>query len=270
MASSKSSCSAAWNIFASSSTRTFGTSALGTWRVSLISTSFWGTGFWTVCGTMPCRVLYSLWMALLLSVSATAARIDPVMLSAYSTTRELTFRAALPMIWTRLRVSPEEALLVGVQNPDEPHLRDIEPFPQEVDPDEDIKLPEAELPDDLGPLEGVDLRVEVPRPDPLLREVVRELLCQFLGEGRQEDPVAAFDGPADLPDDILDLPPGPADEDLRVDEPGGPDDLLHDLLGAGEFPVTGCRGDEDHPAHELLELPEHERAVVVSTREPEP
>lgn len=37
----------------------------------------------------------------------------------------------------------EETLLVRVQNPDEPHLRDVEPLPEEVDPHQDVELSEA-------------------------------------------------------------------------------------------------------------------------------
>ena len=61
----------------------------------------------------------------------------------------------------------QEALLVGVEDPDERHLRQVEPLAQEVDPDEHVELPQPQLADDLDPLERVDLRVQVAHPEPI-------------------------------------------------------------------------------------------------------
>ena len=100
---------------------------------------------------------------------------------------------------------PEEPLLVGVEYSDEPHLGDVQALPEEVDPHEDVELPEPELPDDLGPLDGLDLRVEVPALDPPLGEVIGELLGEALREGHDQAAVAPGDGLLALPDDVRGL-----------------------------------------------------------------
>ena len=51
----------------------------------------------------------------------------------------------------------EETFLVGIEDPDETHFRNIEPFPEKVDAHKDIELAKPELPDDLAALEGLDL-----------------------------------------------------------------------------------------------------------------
>ena len=51
--------------------------------------------------------------------------------------------------------------------------------------------------------------------------------------------------------------------DLRIDQAGGPDDLLdHDAGGFGELIGTGRGRDIDHLVHAILELFESERTVV--------
>ena len=121
---------------------------------------------------------------------------------------------------------PQEPLLVRVQDADEPHLRDVQALPEQVDPHQHVELPEPELPDDLGPLDGLDLGVEVPGLDPLLGEVLGQLLGQALGEGHDERPVAPFDGLLALGDDVHRLPLDGPGQDHGFQEARGPDDLL--------------------------------------------
>lgn len=164
---------------------------------------------------------------------------------------------------------PEEPLLVGVQDADEPHLGDVQALPEEVDPHEDVELPEPELPDDLGPLDGLDLRVEVPALDPPLGEVVGELLGEALCQRHNPAAVAPGDGLLALPDDVRGLAFDGPGGDHRFQEAGGPDDLLRDPLRF--VSLVGARGrrDEDHVPHVALELLEPEGAVVVGRGEPE-
>ncbi len=122
----------------------------------------------------------------------------------------------------------EEPLLIGVENPHEPDLRDVEALPQEVDPDKDVVFAEAELTDDLGPLEGIDLGMKVAGLDPLVGKVFREFFSEPFCERRQQHPVAAVDGGADLGDNVRDLALDRPDLDRRVHEPRRPDDLLRD------------------------------------------
>ena len=62
------------------------------------------------------------------------------------------------------RLAAEEALLVGVEDRHQRHLGQVEPLAQQVDADEHVELAQAQLADDLDPLERVDLGVQVARP----------------------------------------------------------------------------------------------------------
>ena len=50
----------------------------------------------------------------------------------------------------------QEALLVGVQNRDQRHLRQVQSLAQQVDADDHVVDAEAQVAQDLDPLEGVD------------------------------------------------------------------------------------------------------------------
>ena len=55
------------------------------------------------------------------------------------------------------RLAAQEAFLVGVEDRDERHLRQVEPLAEEVDADEHVVVAEPQLADDLDALERVDL-----------------------------------------------------------------------------------------------------------------
>jgi hypothetical protein len=89
------------------------------------------------------------------------------------------------------RASAQEALLVGVQHRDERDLRQVEPLAQQVHADEHVVVAEPQLPDDLDPLERVDLGVQVTRLDAGLQHVVRQVLGHLLRQRRDEHALAA-------------------------------------------------------------------------------
>src|SRR5208283_4311809 len=65
----------------------------------------------------------------------------------------------------------EEPFLICVEDADEPHLGDVEALPKQVDPDQYIECTQPQFTDNLGALQGLDLRVEVPGADPPVGEV---------------------------------------------------------------------------------------------------
>ena len=164
----------------------------------------------------------------------------------------------------------EEPFLVCIEDPDEPDLGDVEPFPQEVDPDKHIELPETEFTDDLAAFERLDLGVEVPGPDPLVCKELREFLGKFLGQRGHEHPVTPFDRRLHFTDHIIGLAFYRPHLDFGVNKPGRTDDLLDQLGGFFEFVIAGSCRYKDHIAHVLLELVELQRTVVVCAREAEP
>ncbi len=80
--------------------------------------------------------------------------------------------------------------------------------------------------DDLGPLEGVDVRVEVFDADARLRQVIGQVLGHFFRQGRDQNFVFVFGLPADLTDEVVDLSLDGADIDPGIQEAGRADDLL--------------------------------------------
>ena len=70
-------------------------------------------------------------------------------------------------------LAAQEALLVGVEDRHQRDLGQVQPLAQQVDPDQDVVLAEAQVADDLDPFQGVDLRVQVADLDPVLEQVVR-------------------------------------------------------------------------------------------------
>jgi hypothetical protein len=84
----------------------------------------------------------------------------------------------------------QEALLVGVEDGDEGAFGDVEPLAQQVDADEHVEGPEAEVAQDLDALDGVDVRMHVAHADALLVQVFGEVLGHALGQRGDEDAVA--------------------------------------------------------------------------------
>ncbi len=66
--------------------------------------------------------------------------------------------------------------------------------------------------------------------DPHLGQVIGQVLGHALGEGGHQRPLAAFDPLVNLMDQVVNLALGGLDDDLRVHQAGGADDLLHHLL----------------------------------------
>ena len=90
-----------------------------------------------------------------------AACIESVIVSAYMMTRPFTLRAARPDVWISAPRRAQEAFLVGVENGDQRHFGQVEPFAQQVDADQHVEHAAAQVAQDLDALERVDVRVQV-------------------------------------------------------------------------------------------------------------
>src|SRR6185503_11519898 len=72
-----------------------------------------------------------------------------------------------------------------------------------------------------------------------------------------------------LGEQIVDLAVRPPDLDLRVDQPGRPDDLIHDLARALDLVRARGGRDEDRLVEARLELLKGQRTIVERARETE-
>ena len=86
---------------------------------------------------------------------------------------------------------PQVALLVGVEDADEAHLRQVEALAQQVDADDDVVDAEAQVAQDLDALQRVDLGVQVVRADAHLLQVVGQVLGHLLRQRRDQHALAA-------------------------------------------------------------------------------
>ena len=123
----------------------------------------------------------------------------------------------------------QEALLVRIEDGHQRHLRQVDALAQQVDAHQHVVDAQAQVAQDLDPLERVHLAVQVADLDAHLVEVVGEVLRHVLGERRDEHPLAPLDALADAVDEVVDLALRGPDLDERVDDARGPDELLHDL-----------------------------------------
>ena len=159
-------------------------------------------------------------------------------------------------------LGPQEALLVGVDNGDQGDLGYVQALPQKVDSDQNVKDVQAHVADDLGPFEGIYVRVEVFDPDPGLGQVVGQILRHFFGQGGDQHLVVSVSLLADLADQVVDLSFHGAHVDFRIQKARGADDLL----GAQKLVLlligAGGGGDKQHLVYMSLEFRELQRAVV--------
>src|SRR3954471_17242210 len=167
------------------------------------------------------------------------------------------------------RLAAEEALLVGVEDGDQRHLREVEPLAQEVHADQHVVLAEAQVADDLDAFERVDLRVQVAHAEAHLEQVVREVLGHLLRERRDQHALVLVHPHADLVHQVVDLVARLADLDGRVDDAGRADDLLDDLRRVAALELAGRRRPEQQLRRDRHELVELLGAVVQRAGQPE-
>ena len=151
----------------------------------------------------------------------------------------------------------QEALLVGVEYRHQGDLGHVQTFAQQVDAHQDVEGTQAQVADDLHPLHGIDVRVQVAHPHVVVGQVVGEVFGHALGQGGAEHPLLLGHPQVDLGKQVVHLGGGRADLDHRIDQAGGPHHLLDHAPGV--FFLIGSRGrrDEDglgRAGFPLLEL----------------
>ncbi len=162
----------------------------------------------------------------------------------------------------------QKTLLVGVQNGDETAFGDVETLAQKVDADQHVEGAEAQIADDLYPLQRVDVGMHVADAHALLVQVFRQILGHALGQHGDQRSVAGGGGLADLAQHVVDLGAGRADFHRRVDQAGRTDDLLgKDAAGLFHFPGgRRCRHGDGLRPHGIPFL-EAQRPVVHAGRQ---
>ena len=123
------------------------------------------------------------------------------------------------------RLAAEEALLVRVEDGDSETSGRSSPSRSRLI-DQHVVLAQAQLADDLDPLERVDLG-QVARTDARFEQVVGQVLRHLLRQRRHEHALAGLLA-ANLVQEVVDLVARRPQLDLGVDEVRRPDQLLGD------------------------------------------
>src|SRR5690606_26008423 len=130
-----------------------------------------------------------------------------------------------------------------------------------VNADHDVVDAQPQVAKDFYPFEGVDLAVDIVRPDPHLLQVIREVFGHAFRQRGDECPLTTLDASVDLTDEVVDLALRLPDGDLRIEEASRANDLLDDARGMLVFVWAGRRRDEDRLVDHADELGEGEGAI---------
>ena len=120
----------------------------------------------------------------------------------------------------------QKALFVGVEYRHQRDFRQVQAFAQQVDADQHVEFPAAQVAEDFHALERLDLRVQVPAANADLGVVVGQILGHALGQGGHQHALTGLGALADFRQQIVNLVLGGADFDLGVHQPRGTDDLF--------------------------------------------
>jgi hypothetical protein len=126
-------------------------------------------------------------------------------------------------------VGAQEALLVRVEDRHQRDLGHVQALAQQVDAHQHVELAEAQVADDLHPLHGVDVRVQVAHAHAVLAEVLGQVLGHALGQRGDQHALAGGDALADLASRSSTCVLSRAHLHLRVDQARGAHHLLDDL-----------------------------------------
>ena len=89
-------------------------------------------------------------------------------------------------------LAAEKAFLVGIEDADERDFRQIEAFAEEIDADENVELGRAQPAQDLHPLDGVDVAVQVAHFQADIAQVIGQIFGGAFCQGGDEDALLAF------------------------------------------------------------------------------
>ena len=110
----------------------------------------------------------------------------------------------------------EIAFLVRVQDGDQGAFRDVESFAQQVDADQNVEDAEAEITDDLDPLQGVDVGMDVADLKAGFRHVFGEIFRHAFRERGNQNPLIGGDRLVAFRHNVVDLCFGRSDDAYGV------------------------------------------------------
>ena len=164
----------------------------------------------------------------------------------------------------------QETFLVGIQDRDQRDFRHVQTLAQQVDADQHVELAQPEIAQDLDPLDGFDVRMQIAHAHVVLAEIVGQVFGHALGQRGHQHAIAHRHALADFREQIVDLGGDRTDLHLRIDQPGRAHHQFHDLAFRVRAFVRPRRGrDVDAARRAALPLLELQRPVVERRGQPE-
>ena len=137
-------------------------------------------------------------------------------------------------------------------------------------PDQHIESAEAEVANNLDPLQRLHVGMHVADAHAVLVQIFGQVLGHALGQRGDERAIASLRHLAHFAQKVVHLAPRGPDLDRRVDQPGRPDDLLgENAAGAIELPAARRRRDAHGLRPHQIPFLEAERPVVHAGRQAE-
>ena len=102
-------------------------------------------------------------------------------------------------------LAAQEAFLVGIQNSNQRHFRQVQTFPQQVNTHDYVNGPHAQVFDDFHALKGVDLMVHIFGLDPVFLQIIGQILRHFDGQRGNQRPFSTVNAMPDFTEQIFDL-----------------------------------------------------------------
>ena len=163
-------------------------------------------------------------------------------------------RAADGLDQRRLRA--QKALLVGVENGHKRDFGKVQALAQQVDAHQHVVFAQPQGADEFDALQRFHIGMQVFHAHFQFAQIAGQAFSHALGERRHQHAAALPRHLANFAQQVVHLIGGRADDDLRVEQARGADDLLHHLLGALHLVGAGRGGDVDGLRDALLKFME--------------
>ena len=89
------------------------------------------------------------------------------------------------------RIAAQKALLIGIENRNQRHLRQIQALTQKVNADEHVELAAAQTVDNLRTLNRRNLRMQIAHTHACLLQIFRQILGHALRQRRHQNTLAS-------------------------------------------------------------------------------
>ena len=164
----------------------------------------------------------------------------------------------------------QEAFLVGIEDGDQRHFRQVQALAQQVDSHQHVELAQTQITQDVHAFKRAYIAMHVAGAYTAVQKMIGQVLGHLLGKRGYKHALVAVGALLRLVDDVVDLACTATHDDLGVQQAGWADDLFHLLLADLQLIIAGRCRYVNELRHALLELVETQRAVIQAARQPEP